>query len=42
MGQGKGLQCPEIEERMGGDSEEASPMVSDFLIVHCCRERYSI
>lgn len=30
MGQGKGLQCQEGEEGMGGDSEKASPLVFKF------------
>lgn len=30
MGQGKGLQCQEGEERMADDSEKASPMVFKF------------
>lgn len=33
MVQGKGLQCQEGEERMGGDSEKASPM--DFKFSGC-------
>lgn len=30
MGQGKGLQCQKGEERIGEDSEKASPMVFKF------------